>query len=344
MYALSNGTRRMPSTEDASGDEALMREIARGSGEALAQLHRRFSRLLLGIAAQTIDRAGAEDLVQEVFLIVWRNAARFDPERGTVRAWILQIAHFRLLNELRRRSRQPAIAPDPEGLVLEGLPARDPGPPEAASRQRRRAMLLSAFDELPPAQREAISLAFLDDLTHEQVAAELGLPLGTAKTRIRAGLQKLRGALAPHWAALVALCLLAALGIRQHAAHVTLARYDRALSMVTASDSVNLRLAPLPGTPGETHARYRGRPGAAIAVLTLSRFPAAPPGQAYHAWVRHGATWTALGAVQPDANGSGRLIAESPALGALPDGVEVTLEPRGRSTTPRGRVIVAWAR
>ena len=332
----------MASTEHAVGDEELMRQVARGSAEALGLLHRRFSRLILGLAVRTIDRAAAEDLVQEVFLAVWRNADRFDPERGSVRAWILQIAHFRLLNELRRRSRQPEIAADPDGLVLDGLPAADLGPAEVASRRHRRALIQSAFDELPPPQRQAISLAFLDDLTHEQVAAELGLPLGTAKTRIRAGLQKLRGMLGPQGAALVALCLLAALGIRQYSQRETLARYDRALSMMTASDSVNLRLAPLPGTPDETHARYRGRPGATIAVLNLSRFPAAPSGQTYQAWVRHGARWTALGTAQVDADGNGRLIVESPALAVLPDGVEVTLEPRAGTTTPGAHVIVAW--
>lgn len=62
--------------------------------------------------------------------------------------------------------------------------------------------------------------------------------------------------------------------------------------MVTASDSVNLRLGPLPGTAEETHARYRGRPGAGIAVVTFSGFPPAPPGETYQVWVRHGATWT----------------------------------------------------
>jgi RNA polymerase sigma factor (sigma-70 family) len=343
MYASTNGTRRMTSTGDAPGDEELMRQVAGGSAEALGLLHGRFSRLIFAIAVPSLDRAGAEDLVQEVFLTVWRNAARFDPERGTVRAWILQIAHFRLLNELRRRSRQPEIVPDPDGFVLEAQPAGDPGPAEAASRQRRAAIIQSAFDELPPPQRQAVGLAFLDDLTHEQVAAELGLPLGTAKTRIRSGLQKLRGMLGPYSAALAALCLLAALGIRQqHAQRVMLAQYDRALSMVTSSDSVNLRLAPLPGTPAETHARYRGRPGGAIAVLTLSKFPAAPRGQTYQAWVRHGERWTALGAVEPDADGSGRLIAESPALATLPDGVEITLEPRAGASTPSGHVIVAW--
>src|SRR5437867_10412613 len=213
MYAHMNGNRRMPSMEQALSDDDLMRQVAAGSAEALGLLHRRFARLIFGMAVQSLDRAAAEDLVQDVFLAVWRNARRFDSERGTVRAWVLQITHFRLLNELRRRSRQPEVMPDPEGLVLADLPASDPGPAEATWAQHRRTVLKAALDELPRPQREALSLAFLDDLTHEQVAAELGLPLGTAKTRIRAGLQKLRGTLGPQWAALAVLCLLVALGI-----------------------------------------------------------------------------------------------------------------------------------
>lgn len=333
----------MPSTKDAFGDDELMREIAGGSAEALGLLHRRFAPLILRIAVHTLDRAAAEDLVQDVFVTVWRNAGRFDPERGSARSWILQIAHFRLLNELRRRSRQPQIVPDPEGLVLSGFPANDPEPAETAWQQDRRAVLKSALEELPPPQREALSLAFLEDLTHEQVAAELGVPLGTAKTRIRSGLQRLRSTLGPQWPALAALCLLAALGIRYQSEYATMARYDRALSMVTASDSVNLRLGAGPGTPEETHARYRARPGVALAVVTFSKFPPAPAGQIYETWARHGATWTSLGSVAPDAEGSGRLIAEDGALAALPDELKVTMEPRAGSAVPNGRVVVAWA-
>jgi RNA polymerase sigma-70 factor (ECF subfamily) len=334
----------MPSTEDAPRDEDLMRQVAEGSAEALGLLHRRFARPILGLAVRTLDRAAAEDLVQDVFLTVWCNAGRFDPERGSVRSWLLQIAHFRLLNELRRRRRQPEIVADPDGLVLAGLPGSDPGPAETVSLQRRRAVLQSALDALPRPQREALGLAFLDDLTHEQVAAELGLPLGTAKTRIRTGLQKLRGALGPQWAALVALCLLAALGVRYGSEHATLARYDRALSMVTSSDSVSLRLGPVAGAPETTHARYRGRPGVGIAVVTLSQFPPLPAGQTYQAWARHGATWTSVGTVEPDAGGNARLIAEAPALATPPDGLEVTVEPRAGSASPGERVIAAWAR
>src|SRR5207249_4207704 len=224
MYARMNGQRRMPSTEHAPHDEELMSQVADGSAEALGLLHRRLARVIFGIAVQSLDRAAAEDLVQDVFLAVWRNARRFDSERGTVRAWVLQITHFRLLNELRRRSRQPEVVPDPEGLVLADLPAGDPGPAEATWEHHRRTVLKAALEELPRPQREALSLAFLDDLTHEQVAAELGLPLGTAKTRIRAGLQRLRGTLGPQWAALAVLCLLVALGIRYRSEHTLLAR------------------------------------------------------------------------------------------------------------------------
>ena len=82
MHACPNGRPRMSSTQDAPRDADLMRQVADGSGEALAMLHRRFARPVFRIAAQTLDRAAAEDLVQDVFLAVWRNAARFDPERG----------------------------------------------------------------------------------------------------------------------------------------------------------------------------------------------------------------------------------------------------------------------
>jgi RNA polymerase sigma-70 factor (ECF subfamily) len=319
-----------------------MRQVAQGSAEALGLLHHRFARLIFNVAAQSLDRATAEDLVQDVFLTVWRNAGQFDPARGSVRPSIMQIAHYRLLNELRRRSRQPDIVADPEGLVLAGIAADRPSPAEATWEQRRRTVLQAALDELPPPQREALSLAFLDDLTHEEVAAELGLPLGTAKTRIRAGLQKLRGSLGPQWATFAALCLLAALGLRYRSERATLDRYDRALSMVTASDTVNLRMGPVAETPEDTHARYRSRPGVGIAVVTLSRFAPVAAGEVYQVWAQHGATWTSLGTVTPAADGSARLIAEDPALTTPPGGLEVTREARPGSATPTGPVIVAW--
>src|SRR5438046_9660790 len=105
MYLRMNGQRRMPSTEHAPRDEELMRQVADGSAEALGLLHRRFARLIFGMAVQSLDRAAAEDLVPEVFLAVWRNARRFDPERGTVRPWVLQITPYRLLHALPHLTR-----------------------------------------------------------------------------------------------------------------------------------------------------------------------------------------------------------------------------------------------
>jgi len=336
-----NGYRPMPSTAHAT-DVELMLEVAGGSEEALAVLHRRFARVVFGLAFQALDRAAAEDIVQDVFLAVWRNAATFDPQRGSVRAWVLQIAHFRVLNELRRRSRQPAIEADAEGELLASLPAQDLGPPEAAAAEQRRRVVGSAVDVLPAPQRDAIRLHFTGDLTHEEVAAELGVPLGTAKTRIRTALQKLRASLAPQWAALAALCLVVALGVRYRSEHATLGRYDRALSILTASDSMNLRLSALPGLPEDLHARYRGRPGVGMAVVTFSNFRALSPGETYQAWARRGPVWVSLGTAQPDAGGSARIIAEAPALAALPDAITVTVEPRGGSVAPSERVVVAW--
>lgn len=337
---MQNEYHSMPPNESAS-DEELMRQLAAGSHEALGPLYQRYARLLFHLAARTLDRATAEEVVQEVFLAVWRGAGTFAPERGAFRPWVFQIAHFRILNELRRRSRQPQVEPDPEGMLLADLPDERPELVDTVWQEYRRSALQSAFAELSPPQRRALGLAFFEDLTHEQVASVLCVPLGTAKTRIRDGLQKLRGKLAPLGAVLTVV-FLAVLGVRYRAERIALQRDERALALVTASDTENLRLAPVPGVPTDAHARYRGRAGAALAVLTLSHFPPAPTGRTYQAWALHQGIWTSLGVVQPDASGSARLIAESPTLTVLPEAIEITLEPAGGSATPSGPVVAAW--
>jgi RNA polymerase sigma-70 factor (ECF subfamily) len=332
----------MHASQDSS-DAELMRRVAGESESALDELYGRFARRVFLLAAQALDRAAAEDIVQDVFLVVWRKADRFDPERGTVRAWLLQIAHHRVLNELRRRSRQPELEPDGDGRLGE-LASRDPGPAERVVAQRRRHIVTAALDELPEAQREALDLAFFDDLTHQQVAARLDLPLGTAKTRIRTGLQRLRSTFLLRAITFTALGLLLALGLRSWRNDQALERQEHALSMLTASDSVNLRLGPATSSiPEPAHARYRGRPGSETAVVTLSKVPAPPAGETYQVWVRHGSVWTSLGTLRPDAAGSARLIAEAPVLTTVPDAVTVTIEPAAGSAAPGGRVVLAWS-
>jgi RNA polymerase sigma factor (sigma-70 family) len=177
-------------------DEDLMGQLAAGRQEALGPLHDRYAAMVCGLAARSLDRAAAEEISQDVFLAVWRHAAAFDPTRGSFRAWVVRIARTRVLNELRRRGRRPRTASSSDtGDDQFSDPA--PGPAEAVWREHRRAAVLAAVEALPPRQRMALSLAFLEDLTHEQVAACLNLPLGTTKSRIRAGINSLRTRLAP---------------------------------------------------------------------------------------------------------------------------------------------------
>jgi len=188
--------RTVPSPH-ALSDEELMWRLAAGRQESLARLYRRYASLVFNMAARSLDHGTAEEIVQDVFLAVWRNASTFTPERGAFRPWVLQIAHFRILNELRRRRRRPPVQPDPDGLVLASLPDDGPELEELAWRASLRARAQSACKDLPQPQREAVELAIFKDLTHQEVAAELRIPLGTVKTRIRSAIQKLRDKLAP---------------------------------------------------------------------------------------------------------------------------------------------------
>lgn len=177
-------------------DEELIYQLGNGRQVALEALHHRYARRIFGLAAQTLDRATAEEIVQEIFFAVWRSAGTFDPARGRFRPWVFQIAHNRILNELRRRGRRPQQVEDPEVLGTADLPDPAPNPDEIVGRREQQATVRAAVEALPPTQRRAVGLAFFEDLTHEQVASELHLPLGTAKTRIRAGLRRLRASLA----------------------------------------------------------------------------------------------------------------------------------------------------
>src|SRR5438874_2588678 len=105
-------------------DADLMRRLSNGDQAALEPLYARYAPLVYHLAAQTLGRPAAEEVVQEVFLTVWHKAAAFDPELGAFRSWVLQIAHRRILNELRRQSHRPRVSAAP----LDGLLSDDPEP------------------------------------------------------------------------------------------------------------------------------------------------------------------------------------------------------------------------
>jgi RNA polymerase sigma-70 factor (ECF subfamily) len=329
--------------EDDLSDEELMSRLAMGRRDALETLHGRYSSLVFAVAARSLGRPAAEEIVQDVFVAVWRKADVFDPDRGAFRPWILRITHLRVLNELRRRGRRPSVEPDPEGLHIGNVPEPGLGPEETAWLDHRRDILRAAVEALPPPQSQALKLAFLEELSHQQVADFLDLPLGTAKTRIRAGLRGLRAHLAPLMAAGFLLAgLIAAALVRDGTLKSNLRREEAALRLVTSSDVVPRRLTAAPGTPIETHGNYRGRQGAAISVTTISRLSPAPAGRVYRAWGMFDGVWRLLGTVNPDPDGSDLLISEGSYLATPPTALRVTLEPIDESTEPTGTPIIVY--
>ena len=327
-------------SEDQS-DEDLVRRLSGGDQGALGPLYARYAPAIFNVAVQSLDRAEAEEIVQEVFLSVWRKASTFDSGRGTFRAWILQIGHFAVINELRRRSRRPKLEWDPDGSMMSNLPDPEPQPPDAAWEEYRRDVVRSAVDALPPAQRRALGLAFFEDLTHQQVADVLDLPLGTVKSRIRAGVQRLR-------TSLMAAALLLAVGVvgvgvvRYQAERATARLNDRALSLATDSETAVLRLLPAsPGVPPASHATYRYRAGAATVVASVE-LPAPPEGRLYRMWSLIGNRWVSVGIVHLDAHGHSRLIAEGAPFKQAPQALEVTVERNDKSRVPAGPVVLSW--
>ena len=321
-------------------DEELLLALAAGDDSALAPVYRRYVPTVFKIAVQALGREAAEDVVQEVFASVWKNAATFDPARGQVRPWIVQIARSRVLNELRRRSRKPETNGDDDSAMREA-PDLATQPDEVVWEDYRRSTIQKAIRNLAPPQRQALSLAFFEDLTHEQVANALKVPLGTTKTRIRAGIQQLRIALAAMAAVLLAV-VTTLFGVRYAALREEEARTESALRMVTASDIQALRLDATPNAPAAAHANYRTRPGASNAVLTFSDLPSPPTGKVYQAWMRRGGQWISLGEAVPDATGRGLIVYQQRSPLERPEALQLTLEPKGGSVSPTGPALLTW--
>jgi RNA polymerase sigma factor (sigma-70 family) len=172
-------------------DEELLDAVASGDDRALAALYDRFSRVAYGLAYRILrDQALAEDAVQEAFLAVWRSAQGYRRERAKPATWILTLVHRRSVDLVRREDRRRAEALDE---------AREPataGVDEEASIRDRRMAVQEALAQLPEDQRQALELAYYGGLTQSELAERLGVPLGTIKSRMFAGLGRLREILA----------------------------------------------------------------------------------------------------------------------------------------------------
>jgi len=170
-------------------DAALLARIVDKDERAVEALYARYSGPLYSLAYQvTGAERFAQDVVQEVFVALWRDASRFDPARGNVAPWLFSLARHKAIDLVRREANVRKRTAD---VDLELHEADDDVDHEAWMRVRRD-RVREAIEELTPVQREALELAFFSGLTHVEVSERLGIPLGTAKTRIRSALLRLR--------------------------------------------------------------------------------------------------------------------------------------------------------
>ncbi|WP_314415759.1 RNA polymerase sigma factor [Streptomyces sp. DSM 40484] len=178
-------------SERPSADAELHRRLVYGEETALAEAYVAYGGLVRRVAVRvTRSAVAAEDVAQEVFAQLWSRPYAFDPDRGSMRTWLSLLAHRRAVDWVRSeaRHRKEARADD---SALHSIPDTGPGPDEAFVDRERSLLLHSALAELPEPQREVVLLAYFAGRTYRQAAVELGIPEGTAKTRLRSALRKL---------------------------------------------------------------------------------------------------------------------------------------------------------
>ncbi len=177
--------------QDAMGEEldAVLSNVATGDRAAFSKLYDRVVPVVLGLAVRVVrDRTIAEEVTQEVMVEVWRTATRYDPSQGSALAWVGTIAHRRAVDRVRS---EQAARRRAEKVAAEGGLTPFDSVSESVIEGQERARVRAGLDSLSRSQRQAIELAYFGSMTYREVAENLGLPLGTVKTRIRDGLLKL---------------------------------------------------------------------------------------------------------------------------------------------------------
>jgi len=184
----------MGTASERQADEGLLAGLGAGDAELAVAFVRRFQRIVFGVAlAVTGDPGTAEDVAQQAFEQAWRHASLYDSRRGSVRAWLTTITHNLAIDVVRARS---ALPMDPDDLPVL-LAAMTENPERLAVANDSAAGLRRALNRLPAPQARAVAMSGIYGMTAKQVADTEGIPLGTAKTRIRDGMQRLRAAFLP---------------------------------------------------------------------------------------------------------------------------------------------------
>jgi len=173
----------------------LVQQMGQGNRGAFELFYERYAPLVFSFAMRLVqERSAAEDLLQEVFLQIWREAGNYNPERGTPEAWIITITRSRAIDRLRSMRRR-----DRSFVPMAGVGGKeyDAKVESGAAASDARIMVNSALAELPPPQRTVLELAYFDGLSQTEIAGRLKEPLGTVKTRMRAALARLREIVGP---------------------------------------------------------------------------------------------------------------------------------------------------
>jgi RNA polymerase sigma-70 factor (ECF subfamily) len=175
---------RIPRMAFVCSDGELIERTGAGDRSAFDKLYRRYSRPVFGLALRRLgDRGRAEDAVQETFVSIWRSASTYKPERGPGAPWLYGVARNAIVDRSRARNEPAAEAPDQA--------SSESGPDELAEQSWTAWQVHGALERLPEREREVIALAYWSDLSQSEVAAQLGIPLGTVKTRTRSALMHL---------------------------------------------------------------------------------------------------------------------------------------------------------
>ena len=197
-----NPARMRLSPNQPSLTSELLARVGKGDVEAFAQCYEQSSSVLFTLALRILNnRDEASELLQDVYIEAWRKAGSFDPKRGSPMAWLITLTRSRAIDRLRASVSRGRNLTDSIDETSDDLRSALPDPFDTHALEELRMLVMEAFKDLPAPQQEAIELAFYGGLTHAEIAAKLDKPIGTVKTRIKLGMNKLRYALRPCWEA-----------------------------------------------------------------------------------------------------------------------------------------------
>lgn len=182
-------------SKNAADEAQLVEAIARGDQQALSQLYDTYTRLLYSLIIKIVkNQEVAEDILQEVFVQVWDKASKFDGNKGTVYTWLTTMSRNKSIDHLRSKTHKNSSknVSDPEEYVFPLMESVEATPLDATIQNDQRNRINQALGQIPAEQKEIIEIAYFQGYTQSEIAAELDLPLGTVKTRMRQGMIKLK--------------------------------------------------------------------------------------------------------------------------------------------------------